>query len=337
MSSGDQLKRSRNPLSIAAVQFEHRDGDREFNLGRIADLTAQAAAKGAKVVSFHECSISAYSFAQTLTRPELQEIAEPIPDGPSVQRLIEIAGDYDVHLLAGLFERDGDRVFNSYVCVNRDQLVARHRKLHAFVNPHLSSGDSFVKFEIEGWQCSILICYDNNLPENVRVVALQGAEVLFMPHVTGCLPSIMPGRGTVPPQLWENRHLDPVPLRLELQGPKGRGWLMRWLPTRAWENGLYVVFTNPIGLDAGEVRNGNAMILDPFGEVLVECHKLDDDFCIGECTREKLQQSSGRRYLRARRPELYDELTRPSLLPPLTSPGWTLQRPPDNSGSSAPS
>ena len=56
-------------------------------------------------------------------------------------------------------------------------------------------------------------------------------------------------------------------VRQALDGPSGRGWVMRWLPSRAYDNALYVVFTNPIGLDDGQVRNGNAMILDPFGEV----------------------------------------------------------------------
>ena len=78
----------------------------------------------------------------------------------------------------------------------------------------------------------------------------------------------MPGRGLVDPELWANRDNDPVSLRQELDGPKGRGWLMRWLPARAYENGVYAVFTNPIGMDGGEVRNGNAMVLDPFGEVI---------------------------------------------------------------------
>ncbi|MEZ6055655.1 MAG: nitrilase family protein [Planctomycetaceae bacterium] len=329
MAASSLVATQRDDLVIAAVQFEHRDGDRDFNLARIEALTAAASAAGATVVSFHECSISAYTFAQTLTPAELLKLAEEVPDGHSVQRLIEIAKKYNVHLLAGLFERQGEKVYNAYVCVNGDGLVAKHRKLHPFVNPYLSPGDEFVSFDIEGWKCSILICYDNNLPENVRIVALQGAEVLFMPHVTGCLPSVMPGRGIVAPELWANRQHDPVPLRLEFEGPKGRGWLMRWLPARAWENGLYVVFTNPIGLDGGQVRNGNAMVLDPFGEVLSECHRLDDDFCLGRLTYEKLLQSSGRRYLRARRPELYGELTRPSTEPPLTAPGWTLQRPPD--------
>ena len=81
---------------------------------------------------------------------------------------------------------------------------------------------------------------------------------------------------------------------------------MRWLPARAYDNGIYAVFTNPIGLDDGEVRNGNAMVLDPFGEVIAECDKLGDDVTVALCTPEKIDQSSGRRYIRARRVDLYD-------------------------------
>jgi predicted amidohydrolase len=316
-------------LAIASVQFEHRDGEKAYNLGRIRELTRAAVERGARAILFHECCIPAYSFVQPLSRAALLELAEPVPDGPSTRALIGIAREFGIHVLAGLFERDGDRIHNTCVCVNGDGLVARHRKLHTFVSPHLTSGSEVQTFEIEGWKCAILICYDNNLPENVRLASLQGAEIVFMPHVTGCLPSPMPGRGLVEPALWHNRHRDPVPLRLELDGPKGRGWLMRWIPARAWENGIYAVFSNPIGMDYGQVRNGGSMVLDPFGEVIAECRQLDDDLCVGICTREKLSLSSGRRYLRARRPELYAPLAAPSDSPPLTEPGWTLQRPAD--------
>ena len=312
-------------LQIAAVQFEHRDGDKAYNLGRIRELSRQAVERGADVVSFHECSISAYSFVQPFSKEQLLELAEPVPDGPSVRELMDISAKCRCPVLAGLFERDGADVFNTYVCVDGDQLLAKYRKLHAFVNPHLSSGSEYVTFDLRGWRCSILICYDNNLPENVRMAALRGAEVVFMPHVTGCLPSTMPGRGIVDPALWERRQTDPVRVRQEFNGPKGRGWLMRFLPARAWENGVYAVFTNPIGMDYGQVRNGNSMVLDPFGEVLAECHQLGDDVCLGVCTREKIEQSSGRRYLRARRPELYTPLTEPSGEPPVTEPGWNLE------------
>ena len=155
---------------------------------------------------------------------------------------------------------------------------------------------------------------------------MLGAEVIFMPHVTGCTPSTMPGRGTVDRSLWENRHRDPVPLRLEFEGPKGRGWLMRWLPARAWENGVYAVFANPIGVDDDTIKPGLAMILDPFGEVVVESHALDDDVVVALLTADKLALASGRRYLRARRPELYGKLVEPPPPghQPVTCPGWAV-------------
>jgi hypothetical protein len=136
----------------------------------------------------------------------------------------------------------------------------------------------------------------------------------------------MPGRGKIDRSLWDNRHRDPVSLRQEFQGPKGRDWLMRWLPTRAYENGVYAVYTNPIGVDHDTVKNGNAMIIDPFGEIIVESNALEDHVVIGLCTADKIDVSSGRRYLRARRPDLYHKLVEP--LPDdweaRTNPGWKL-------------
>ena len=156
------------------------------------------------------------------------------------------------------------------------------------------------------------------------MTTMLGAEIIFMPHVTCCLPSAMPGRGTVDRALWERRREDPVSLRQEFAGPKGRQWLMRWLPTRAYENGVYAVFTNPIGWDYDTVKPGLAMVLDPFGEVQVESHALGDDVVVAQLTPDKLQLSSGQRYLKARRPELYDKLVEPQ--ESITLPGWTPER-----------
>jgi predicted amidohydrolase len=312
-------------IRIAAAQFEHRNGDKPYNLGRVRALTARAVDQGAEIVSFHECCISAYTFVQTFTKPQLAELAEPVPDGPSTRGLIEIAKEFRVALLAGLFERDGDQIYNTYVCVSPDGFIAKYRKLHTFVNPHLSPGIEYVVFELCGCKVGILICYDNNLVENVRINALLGAEIVFMPHVTGCLPSVMPGRGTVERRLWENRERDPVALRQEFLGPKGRGWLLRWLPARAYDNGIYAVFTNPVGMDDDTVKNGNSMILDPFGEIIAESNALGDDVVVALCTADKIPKSSGQRYLRARRPNLYGKLVEPPSVPPVTAPGWSLK------------
>ena len=298
-------------VKVAAAQFEARDADKDYNLGRMRDLTARAVALGAELVSFHECCVCGYTFLEDLDRPELNKLAEPVPDGPSTEALVALAREFGVALGAGLLEaRDGE-LFNTYVVVSPDGFVAKHRKLHAFINDHLSAGDSFTVFDLLGCTFGILICYDNNLVENVRITTLMGAEVVLMPHVTGCLPSPMPGRGPVAPEVWENRHSDPVTCRMEFMGPKGRGWLMHWLPTRAYENGIYAVYSNPIGVDADTIKPGNAMIIDPFGEIIVESHALEDDVVVALLTPDKIAEAGGRRYLRARRPELYGRLVEP--------------------------
>lgn len=311
-------------IKVATAQFENRDNDPAYNLGRVRELTRLAVEQGAEIVSFHEGCIPGYTWIQPLTKEQLLEAAEPVPDGASVSELTKIATEFQVVVMAGLMERDDENnVYNCYVTVGPDGFITKFRKLHPFVNPNLSPGNEYNVIELLGCKIGFLICYDNNLPENVRMTALLGAEIIFMPHVTCCLPSVMPGRGTVDRELWKNRHRDPVRLRQEFRGPKGREWLMRWLPTRAYENGVYAVYSNPIGWDYDTVKPGLAMILDPYGEVLAESDALEDDVVVALLTSEKLENSSGQRYLKARRPELYGKLVEPQ--ESVTLPGWTME------------
>ncbi|KAK2616762.1 hypothetical protein QQS21_000374 [Conoideocrella luteorostrata] len=294
-------------LLIASVQFENASGDKAQNLATIRRLSAQAAARSCNVVAFHECSITGYTFASKLARDELVAVAEQVPDGPSTQELITISREVGITILAGLFEydRDHDRIYNTYVCVNGDGMLARFRKIHPFISKHLSPGNELVVFDLLGWKAGILICYDNNVVENVRSTALKGAEIIFAPHVTMCTPSTRPGAGFVDASLWLNRRSDPTTLRAEFGGLKGRAWLMKWLPSRAYDNAVYVVFSNPIGMDDDQLKNGCSMILDPYGDVVDECRQLGEDMAVANCTRDKLQLAGGFRYRKARKPELY--------------------------------
>jgi predicted amidohydrolase len=296
-------------LIIATVQFEHRSGDKTHNLDTIEKLTANAAAKGAKVIAFHECSVTGYTYARKLSEQQMLDVAELIPGGPSITRLTEIAARYNMVILAGLFEKDEhDDLYKAYVCVGGNGLIAKYRKLHPFINPHLKPGNEYCVFDLFGWTCGILICYDNNIIENVRATKLLGADIIFMPHVTMCTPSTRPGAGFVDPQLWENRINNPTSLRLEFEGMKGRDWLMKWLPARAYDNGVYCVFANPIGMDDDQLKNGRSMIIDPFGDVLAECSALDDELVTATLVYDKIQQSGGHRYIQARRPDLYSHI-----------------------------
>jgi predicted amidohydrolase len=296
-------------LKVSTAQFENRSGDKEFNLSRIRELAKKAAHEAADVVAFHECSITGYTFARRLSKPEMLELAEFVPGGPSVNALQDIAAENNIAVLAGLFEKDDqERIFKTYVCVDKSGVIAKHHKLHPFINPNLTPGNEYTVFDLAGWKCGILICYDNNIIENVRATTLLGAQVIFMPHVTMCTPSTRPGAGFVDPALWEKRETDPTPLRLEFDGMKGREWLMKWLPSRAYDNGIYAIFSNPIGMDDDQLKNGCSMIIDPFGDILAECRKLGDDIVTAVLTPEKIEASGGSRYLKARRPDLYRDI-----------------------------
>lgn len=212
-------------MNIAVAQFESKDGDKSYNLSVIEKLTEKAESRGADLVSFHEMSITAYTFTKDLNLDEITGLAEVVPDGKSTQELMRISTEYEIPILAGLVEKEDDKIYNTYLAVSGNKLIAKSRKLHPFINRHLSAGNEYVVFDLLGWKCGILICYDNNVIENVRATTLLGAELIFAPHVTGCTPSAMPGRGYVDDELWENRENDPVSLRLEFDGPKGRRWL----------------------------------------------------------------------------------------------------------------
>ncbi|HEY0682155.1 MAG TPA: nitrilase family protein [Steroidobacter sp.] len=293
-------------LKIATTQFENRSGDKASNLATINRLCAKAAEAGADVVAFHECSITGYSFARRLSKAELWDLAEPIPTGASIAALTDIARRHRIAVLAGLFERGDDgEVYKAHVCVDGNGLKSKYRKIHPFINPHIKPGNQYSVFELHGWKCGMLICYDNNVIENVRATALLGAEIIFMPHVTMCTPSPRPEAGFVDPALWHKRQSDPASLRAEFDGPKGRAWLMKWLPARAYDNGVYAVFSNPIGMDDDQLKNGCSMVLDPYGDVIAECRSFDDDIAIATCVHHKLALAGGSRYRAARKPELY--------------------------------
>lgn len=298
-----------NDLRISTVQFENRSGDKEYNLSRIGHFAARAADEGSVAVAFHECSVTGYTFARKLDAARMAELAEFIPGGPSTERLVSIAARHRIAVLAGLFEKDSEgKIFKAYVCVDGNGLKAKFRKLHPFINPVITPGDSYCVFELEGWKCGILICYDNNIIENVRATKLLGADIIFMPHVTMCTPSTRPGAGFVDPALWANREKDPTSLRIEFDGMKGRDWLMKWLPSRAYDNAVYAIFSNPIGMDDDQLKNGCSMIIDPFGDIIAECRVLGDDMVSALITPEKLTMAGGNRYLNARRPDLYRDI-----------------------------
>jgi predicted amidohydrolase len=312
MNSQPEDKRT---LRVAAVQMESLPGDKAANFSKVERFVGQAVAQGVRLIVFPECCLTGYWFIRRLALEQLAALAEPIPDGPSTRLLRELARQQRITLGAGLVEAAAGGVFhNSYVVAQPDGTVHCHRKLHAFEHTAIRSGTDYTVFDLpDGFRVGVLICYDCNLIENVRITALRGAEILIAPHQTGAVRSKNPHlMGLVDRHLWDNRRADPKAIEREFCSDKGRGWLMRWLPSRAHDNGLFLIFSNGVGVDDDEIRTGNAMILDPYGRIVAETWKADDAMVVADLDASLLCEATGRKWIRARRPDLYGPLTVPT-------------------------
>jgi len=301
-----------NKIKAASVQFNHVPGDKAANLARIREYLAAAAAQEVDLLVFPEMCITGYWHVRHLSREEVAALAEPLDSGPSTRELLSLATRWNITLGAGLIEQAGDgSMYNTYVVAMPDGRMAYHRKLHCFISEHMTSGSDYTVFDIpQGARVGVLICYDNNIGENCRITALRGAEILLAPHQTGGCDSPSPHcMGRIDPQLWHNRGQDPEAIEAEFRGPKGRDWLMHWLPARAHDNGMFLIYSNGVGLDDDEVRTGNAMILDPYGDILVETWQARDEMVVAELDPDLLHMSTGRRWIQSRRPALYGPLT----------------------------
>ena len=302
-------------IRVAATQFQHHPGDKEYNLGRVRHFVGEAAKSKVEIIVFPEMCLTGYWHVRKLARDQVAALAEPVPDGPSTQEMLRLSKKHGMTICAGLIERGDDgKFYNASVVAMPDGRWARHRKMHEFVSEFISDGDQFTVFDTpHGCRVGVLICYDNNIIENARATALLGAEILLSPHQTGGCNSVSPhAMKPIDQDVWARRHEDPDACEAELCGPKGRGWLMRWLPSRAHDNGMFLIFSNGIGPDDDEIRTGNAMVLDPYGRIIAETRSSEDAMVVADLDASLLETSSGRRWLRARRPELYDTLTQPT-------------------------
>lgn len=298
-------------LRVAVVQMEHVSGDKRANWEKIERMAGEAAKRGVQMLAFPECCITGYWFLRKLSREQLWDVAEHVPGGESCRRLLELAKRLRMTVGAGLVERgEGGAMHNTYMVALPDGTMHRHRKIHAFEHDAIGPGDQYTVFDTPyGWRIGVLICYDNNIVENVRMTALLGADLLLSPHQTGGCNSISPcGMKPVDQEIWRNRAANPGALRAEFMGDKGREWIMRWLPSRAHDNGLFLMFANGVGQDDDEVRTGNAMILDPYGRTITESSSIDDDLVVANLDPALLENCTGRRWMRVRRPELYAKL-----------------------------
>jgi len=277
-------------VKAALIQM-HGDAQKERNVERAEALVRQAADQGAQVVCLQELFNTIYFCFEN--DPTYFELAEPIP-GPSVDRMAELAGDLGVVIVAPIYELgpDGERYNTAAVLGPTGDLLGIYRKsgIAAIETPTLSGdepyyfkpGDTgFEVFETPFARIGILICYDRHFPEAARILALRGAQVVFVPNATSGMSR----------DLWT----------LELRA-------------HAVENVYYVGGVNRVGYDVDGSPNyfyGSSFFCDPTGRIIVqagdeneEVVTADLDFSVIEPRREEWG------FFRHRRPDLYTDLVK---------------------------
>ncbi len=275
---------------LAAVQMEPRLGKIDDNLGTILKLTGEAAGSGAQIVVFPECALSGYGFS---SREEGLAHAVPL-DGPELARLAETCRNHHCHVILGLLEKAGERLYNACALVGPGGVVGSYRKIHLpylgvdmFVDP----GDRpFAVHDAAGARVGMHICYDGGFPESSRVLTLLGADLL-------ALPTNWPTHSECAAE-----HM---------------------IPTRAMENVAYFAAVNRVGEESGFRFIGRSSIVDPAGRVLAkagpdeECI-LHAEIDVALARKKKLVRVPGRHEIDRiadRRPAFYGPLLDPSIKP----------------------
>lgn len=292
---------------VAAVSMNGFMGEPERVLAAIDGWCARAAEAKADLVLFPELVIHGHC------TPNTREIAEPVPDGPSVRVLCEIARRHGLVVSAGLSETEDGVVYNTQVLAGPDGYIGKQRKLHMSRDEvkHYKGGGEIPVFDLGFCTVGTVICYDNQFPEIARVLALRGAEVLLMPHAA----RFKPWADTPEGEAAARRH--------------SRAFVSVYA-LRARENACFAVLTDQAGR-AGTLGTypedhenqphhaGVALVWGPDGELLAgtQQERVQEEMIVADLDPALLarERALANYTLRTRRPELFGELVRNPVSP----------------------
>jgi predicted amidohydrolase len=292
-------------IRVAAVTMNGWLGDPERVLGDIATWCERAVEERVDLVLFPELVIHGHC------TPNTWALAEPVPEGPSVQRLIRLARQHRLVLCAGVSEKERDIVFNTQVLVGPDGYIGKQRKLHLSRDEvmYYKGGRDLHVFDVGKCKVGIAICYDNEFPELPRILALRGAEVLLMPHASRDKRWQDTPESEATARRFMHDYYMPYALRLK-------------------ENAFFGVLADQAGR-AGHVDSypsdhenqphhpGAAMIFGPDGKLLAasQLERIRDEMVVAVLEGASLaaERAHPNYQLRTRRPELYGELVREQL------------------------
>lgn len=226
LSRADDTTDLSNTLRVASISFVPTKWDKDANVVQIEKYMRDAARQGARLVVTPEGALDGYVVNEVIhakspqSKAELtlrfQQLAEPV-EGPYIQRIAKLANELDLFVILGVLLREGaDTTFNTTVLLGpKGEMIGRYHKTHFHqgydVNPPgYTPGDKYPVFDVDSSKLGMMICFDRQLPEPARALALGGANLIVCPSYGGT-----------------------------------GDWNTRMMQVRAYENDVYLIFTHP--------------------------------------------------------------------------------------------
>jgi predicted amidohydrolase len=268
-------------VRAAVVCMNSLPGEIDKNLERIRSFLLQASDEGAAIICFPELSVTGY----ILEKPEA--VCPPSLFEEASQQILEMAGSSGVIVMAGIIEAmdDGRKPYITQILAGPEGLLGRYRKTHLSPPEQEAyrAGEEIGVYRCSNLALGIQLCYESHFPEISTLMALKGAEAIFMPHASP----------------WGEPE------------EKLKSWL-RHLPSRAFDNGLYLVACNQVGQGReGLLFPGVILALNPSGRVMERYCGTEDKMVLVDMKASEIQEVRSHRmkyFLPRRRPELYQDL-----------------------------
>ena len=174
---------SERRLHVGLIQMAVAQGDVAHNTQKVIQLVQQAADAGAQLICLPECCNTGY----LLKAHQFQQVSQPF-NGPFIQTLQKTARQRAVHIIAGYCESCSipGRIFNSSIFIDHQgNILGNVRKVYLWgaEKSKFRPGGSYPVFNTIFGKIGILLCYDAEYPEPARILALRGAELVFVPSV----------------------------------------------------------------------------------------------------------------------------------------------------------
>lgn len=259
------------------------------NIEKHIELIRQAAEKGANVCCLQELFYGPYFPAEQDTR--WYSLAEPIPDGPTITLMKDLAKQHRMVLIAPIYEVESTGIYYNTAAVidETGDYLGKYRKQHI---PHLYPGFwekfyfkpgnmGYPVFNTRYGRIGVYICYDRHFPEGARELGLNGAEIVFNPSAT-------------------------------VAGLSEYLWKLEQ-PAHAVANQYYVGAINRVGTESpwniGEFY-GCSYFCNPRGQIMVEGARDKDEVVVADLDLDMIQEVRDVwQFYRDRRPETYTRTT----------------------------